>query len=115
MDRSISQAAVYEKNFGLACSKPNLDKETLDSIQNGKERSVTSAGNVRPDLQESEGREHALLFLKSAALQKDKVLANFSQPTMSSASRMPLDDHCGSDGVKIGWESYWETAGNNWI
>lgn len=115
MDRSISQAAVYEKSFSLACSKPDLDKETSYSIHDGKETRVTSTVSVRPDLRGSEGREDTLLFLKSPALQNDQVLANFTQPTMSSASRKPFDDHCEIDGVKISWESYWETAGNNWV
>jgi len=115
MDRSISQAAVYEKNFSLASSNSDVNKKTFDSVRNREETCAVSTGNSQPELRASEGAGETLLLLKSANVKNETAVSNFTQPTMSSASHKSFDDGYEPDGVGMSQESYWEMAAHNWV
>jgi hypothetical protein len=115
MDRSVSQAAVYEKSFSLACSNSDVNKKTFDSVQNREETWDVSTGNSRPELRVSEGAGETMFLLRSGNVKNEEVVSSFTQPTLSDASHESCEVEYEVPGLSAYSEDYWERAAYNWV
>lgn len=115
MDRLISQAAVHEKSFSLACSNYDVNKSTFDSVQNRQETCAVSTGKSRPQLRASEGAGDTLFLPRSANVKNEKAASSFTQPTLLDGSHESCDVEYEVPDLKASSENYWETAAYNWV